>query len=368
LLWGAFSAGCGAAAGSPESAVATLDVATAPLQRCEFVEPHMGTLFQLVIFAPDPVLARPAAQAAFARIAELNRIFSDFDDRSEAMRLCRQPAGRPVLVSVELHDVLQRSQHLAELSAGAFDATLGPLIRQWRDARSTQRLPSPEAIAAARQVSGFTLLHLDPSDRTVTLRENGMRLDFGGIAKGYAADEALAVLRRFGFASAMVAASGDLALGEPPPGDKGWRIALSPFGESPSQSAVVVAANVGLSTSADAEQFIALDGLRYSHILDPRTGLGLTSPMGVTVVAPNATLSDSLATACSILTIEEGRRLLHRIGEPVRVFMQPRGNNPPDQFRSYGTGPVGLQSANFDHPNHSQIQPAAQVTPATASP
>jgi thiamine biosynthesis lipoprotein len=310
--------------------------------RWEFVEPHMGTLFQIVVFAPTVGPAKAAARAAFDRIAQLNGIMSDYDPRSELMRLCAQPSGKPVRVSEDLLRILQRSQQLAEETGGAFDVTLGPVIRLWREARRTRQLPSPAARTAALASVGFKKLRIDAARSAVTLLAPGMQLDLGGIAKGYAADAALAVIARHGFPSAMVAASGDLALGNPPPGESGWRVELPADPSTPGQPCVVLAANAGISTSGDAEQFLELGGVRYSHIVDPATGVGLTRSVTVTVVAREATASDGLATACSVLPPERLQRLAEKSAEPIRVIVQTRDARGLAQRHFLGANPPGV--------------------------
>ena len=169
-----------------------------------------------------------------------------------------------------------------------------------------------------------------------------MQLDLGGIAKGYAADAALTVLARHGLRRAMVEASGDIALGEPPPESDGWKVQLAPFGSDPAGSILVTAANAGISTSGDAEQFLELGGVRYSHMVDPATGLGLTRPVAVTVVARHATLSDGLATACSVLSPAAVKPMIEKLNEPVRILVQTRNRNGAVQRRSFGTNPPGV--------------------------
>lgn len=318
--------------------------APAPRQRLEFVAPHMGTLFKIVLYAADETEARPAAAAAFARVAELNRILSDYDPSSEVSRLARAPTGTAIPVSAELFDVLQQSQRLAERSGGAFDATAGPVVRLWRAARQTGQLPSPAERDAARQAVGYQKLRLDLADRSVALLGPGMQLDFGGIAKGFAADEALAVLRRRGFAQAMVAASGDLALGEAPPDQPGWKIELAPFGQRSAEPVVLVATNVGISTSGDSEQFVEIAGVRYSHIVDPATALGLTTPAAVTIIARTATQADSLATAASVLATHGREKLAECLGDSARALVFRRDESGRIQRETYGTSPPGLRT------------------------
>lgn len=278
--------------------------------RFEFSQPHMGTTVRVVLYSRDEPAARGAADAAFARIAELDRTLSDYRADSELSRATRGPVDQPIPIGRDLLAVLQAAQDLAVRSDGAFDITVGPLSRLWRRARRQVELPAAEELAAARAVTGYRLLSVDSRARTVTIAKTGMALDPGGIAKGYAADAALAILRRSGHGSALVAVGGDIAAGVAPPGAQGWDVAitgLEPGGLAPSSPLTV--AGTGVSTSGDAEQWVEIDGRRYSHIVDPRTGIGLTGRRTVTVVARDAMTSDMLATALSVMEVEAGLAL-----------------------------------------------------------
>ena len=286
---------------------------TPTLSRFEFTEPHMGTTFRVVVYAPGEPAAADASRRAFTRIAALDAILTDYSPSSELSRLTREPIGRAVPVSLDLYTIIERAQALAAASDDAFDITVGPLTRLWRRARRQVELPSPEDLDAARKVTGYTLLSLDPGGRTVTVAREGMQLDAGGIAKGYAADAALAVIRQSGLDSALVAAGGDLALGDPPPGRQGWQIDLAGLDEThPAPGSPRLLSRCGISTSGDAEQWVEIGGVRYSHILDPRTGVGLTGHTSATVVAADATTSDMLATVVEVLGPERGVALVDR--------------------------------------------------------
>ena len=283
------------------------------LNRFEFAEPHMGTTFRVVLYAAPPEAADAAAGRAFARIADLDARLSDYRADSELSRLTATAVGHPLPVSPDLLRVLARAQELARATDGAFDITVGPLTRLWRRARRQLALPAAEDLSAARAVTGYRLLHVDVAAGTAMVDRAGMRLDPGGIAKGYAADAALRVLAANGLPRALVAAGGDLAVGERPPDGSSWDVVLAglePERAAPDSPLGLVRA--GVSTSGDAEQWVEIDGVRYSHILDPRTGLGLTGHTSVTVVAPDATTSDMLATAVSVLGPDDGRRLIDR--------------------------------------------------------
>jgi thiamine biosynthesis lipoprotein len=192
--------------------------------------------------------------------------------------------------------------------------TVGPLTTLWRAARKSGRLPSDEELAAARKSVGYQFLTLKQCTQTAQVMRGGMRIDLGGIAKGYAADEALRVLEQQGLSRALVAAGGDIVVGAPPPGRAGWQIAISPLrndkGDALSPARTVIVSHAGVSTSGEAEQHVDIGGVRYSHIIDPRTGQALTTTSSVTVVAPNGTTADALATAVSVLGAKEGIALL----------------------------------------------------------
>jgi FAD:protein FMN transferase len=299
-----------------------------PLTRFDFSEPHMGTTFAIVLYASDAAQASRAARAAFARIAELDRRLTDYRDDSEAMRAAREAVGRPVPVSDDLYRVLSRAHAMSLRTGGGFDVTVGALTHLWRRARRQSELPDPGEQEAARAASGYALVRLDPGARTVTITRAGVRFDFGGIAKGDAADRALGTMREAGVPRALVSAGGDVAAGAPPPGTAGWRVRIAPFGGRPPPTPAVTVSNAGVSTSGDAEQWIERDGVRYSHILDPRTGRPLTGRRQATVVAPDATTSDMLATALCVLSPADGVRLVDGMDRTATMRGTTDGHGP----------------------------------------
>lgn len=294
----------------------------APLQRFEFKHPAMGTLFTITLYAPDKSQGAATADAAFKRIDALEDIMSDYEADSELMRLCDQPYGKPVPVSPELFDVLQRAQKISELSDGAFDVTVGPDVRLWRFARKRKVLPSAQQLAEAGRSVGYRKLRLDARSRTVTLLVPDMRLDLGGIAKGYAADEALKLLKGRGVDRALVAASGDIAIGNSPPGQRGWKIGIASIDAHHNEITTMLSLhNAGISTSGDTEQFIEIGGVRYSHILNPATGLGLTNRIQASIIAPNATATDALATTVCVLGVERGLTLVDSLPRTAALIL-----------------------------------------------
>jgi thiamine biosynthesis lipoprotein len=298
------------------------------LKRFEFQETHMGSAFRLLIYCNDSELASGAARSAFARIAFLDATLSDYKPDSELMRLSDRAGGAPVPVSPELFEVLARSRGLSERTDGAFDATINPVVKLWRRARRNRELPSRSQLDEALGRVGWQGLELDAEARTVRLARPGMRLDVGGIAKGYASDAALASLREAGITRALVAGAGDIVVGDPPPGRSGWRVGIASIDAEGGARRMLSLRNQAVSTSGDAERFVEIDGVRYSHIVDPRTGLGLTGRSSVTVVAPDGTTSDSLATAISVLGPRRGLELAAGTeGVEALIVAVDRGQN-----------------------------------------
>src|SRR5262249_21731183 len=255
-----------------------------------FTEPHMGTLFKIVLYAPDEATAKKAAKAAFDRVAELNRIMSDYLQTSELMQLCKKAGGGPVPAGKDLFDILEKAQEFGRLTDGALDVTVGPIVRLWRKARRARQLPSAEELAKALKLVGADKMKLDPKHRTVQLLVAGMLLDLGAIAKGYAAEAAVAVLRAHGIRRALVAAGGGISAGDPPPNAKGWKVGIAPLKNPDAEPThYVLVTNAGVSTAGDAEQYAEIGGKRYSHIVDPKTGMGLVGRRSVTVIAPSGT-------------------------------------------------------------------------------
>ena len=281
------------------------------LHRYEFNAPKMGAAFRIALYAPDEQAAQRAARAAYARVDQLNAILSDYDPNSEISRLSQRtldgPMAEPVKVSEELFHVLRASQDVAERTGGAFDVTIGPYARLWRRSRDLRQLPTTRRLDEARASVGHHLIKLDPQRRTVQLLAPRMRLDVAGIAVGYVVDEALEALRGAGVRRALIDAGGDLGMSGPPPGRRGWRVAIQSL-NAPQETTgeYVELANAAISTSGDTYRVVEIRGKRYSHIVDPATGLGLTDRIGVTAIARDGITADWLDTAVAVMGRERG--------------------------------------------------------------
>ncbi len=280
----------------------------------------MGIDARMVVYAPDRARAERACTAAFKRIAELDSIMSDYRPTSELMQLCAKSGGSAVPVSADLFKVLRRAEEISRKSNGAFDVTAGPLIGLWRKARKTGHLPEQAEIDLARRLVGYQMVKLSDADRSVKLAVSGMKLDLGGIAKGYAGDQAQRVLKRHGIQRALVELGGDIVVSGPPPGTKGWTIRVPNAGDDQGPADLLFA-NQAISSSGDTEQFVVIGGVQYSHVVDPRTGKALTQRVQSTVIAKDGLTTDPLSTVLTVLD-EAGRTRLTRAYPKVRTYLR----------------------------------------------
>ncbi len=274
----------------------------APPSEYVFTEPHMGTRVTLKMWTDSPGRAERAARAGFDVFRRLDAMMSDYRPDSELSRLSDAAGAGPRPVSKELFEVLLASKRIAEQTGGAFDVTIAPVVLLWRKARRDRALPDADALRRARALVGHADLLV--ADGAAELRRSGMRLDLGGIAKGYACDRALAAMAVEGVTRAYADAGGGMSIGDPPPGRPAWRIGM--IGDA---RRVLLLKNCGVATAGDLEQFVTIDGVRYSHIVDPSTGLGLTNRAMATVVAPTGFAADAVDTAVCILGAEKGLAL-----------------------------------------------------------
>jgi thiamine biosynthesis lipoprotein len=295
------------------------------LERFEYQALAMGTRARVVLWAPDEGAARAAAAEAFATIAALEDVCSDWRETSELARLCARAGEGPVAVSPALYEVLELSQEVARASDGAFDVTVGPFSRLWRAARASGEPPADAELDAARALVSWERLELLPEGPAVRLALPGMQLDLGAVAKGYACDRALDVLRERGLARSLVEIGGDLAVGAAPPGRAGWTVAAGCGADG--EERVLTLVDAAIATSGDDEQHLDAGGRRWSHVLDPRTGLGLVASPCVSVVARDAATADALASAVSVLGPRACRRLVAAVPN-ARVLLGEPGLVP----------------------------------------
>jgi FAD:protein FMN transferase len=301
--------------------------------RHEFAQVHMGVRVRLVLHAASEAQARVAAAAAFERVAALDRMMSDYRDDSELRALGRRDGGWTA-VSPDLFDVLARAVEMAEATGGAFDPTAGPLVLLWREARRAGRLPSPAALDEARGRVGWRHVELDATRGAVRFTRPGMQLDLGGVAKGYILQSAVETLASQGVPRALVEAGGDIVVGDAPPGRDGWRIDV-PGADAAFAARAGRLANAAIATSGPAGQHIEIDGVRYSHTIDPRTGMALTSDVTAHVIAADGATADALATALTVLGAGAVVTLLERFPGAAAIVTGPAVDSRPKRHKSF---------------------------------
>ncbi len=249
-----------------------------------------------------------------SRASRSSRTRSATGATEASSRACARAGEGPVAVGADLFDVLSLALEVSEKSGGAFDPTVGPLVRLWREARRTKTLPDPAAIERARVLVGWKSVVLDRARCTVQLTRAGSRLDLGAIGKGYACRRAIEVLKARGVERALVQMGGDLVCSAPPPGRAGWsidtRTGETRTGPNEAADERIEAHDEAVSTSGDDEQFVVIDGRRYSHVIDPRTGIALTTHVRVIVRAQDGALADALSTAAGVLGPDAGLALV----------------------------------------------------------
>ncbi len=284
------------------------DTNKARLKEFSYSQLQMAMQLRITVWCDSQDHAEEACKLAFDRAAELVKVFSDYDPKSESRRLTRSKIGQPIKVSDHLFHALAFSKVLNEKTNGAFDPTASVLIRLWRTARKDGALPESNAIEKAIEHVGLDKFQIDLNKKTVTLLASAMDLDFGGIAKGYIGDQVIKVLQENGIEIGCYEAGGDIVLGSSPPGKKGWAIEVGHNDDGSVKTLEL--ANCGVSTSGDTQQFVEIDGRRYSHVIDPRTGIGITTGQAAYVVAPSGMESDALATVGCVLNEADFQKLL----------------------------------------------------------
>lgn len=284
-----------------------------PPSRFTFHRGLMGTQFNVILYATDSLQAKEAYHAVSVRMDTLNQIMSDYLDGSEINRLsATSGTNQWVPVSTELFDVLQKAIYIASTSTGLFDPTIGPLSQLWRRAVRRNHFPSHSERRQARKSVGYQYIELDSLTQSVRLLRPGMRLDVGGIGQGFAIDEAQKVLIQQGISAALIDLGGDILVLGPPPNQSGWCIDVGSGKAADADTLTLCLKNAAITTSGDTYRFLEYRGRRYSHIMDPRSGLGLRHFVRATVLAPEGYRADALTKVFSVAGIKKSRRLLKR--------------------------------------------------------
>ena len=279
------------------------------------------------MYCEDSVKAKMLAAKCFSLVDSLVDIYTDYKPDSELNQLCNS-AGSNISFncSPALFDILKLSKEAFEKSKGTFDITLGPLTHLWRLYRKEKAFPDSVSVNEKLQLTGFRKLKLDTINQSAFLVQKGMQLDLGGIAQGYIAQKAIDLLKKNKIENALVDASGDIVCIGKPPGKTGWAIAVSvPENEDELFSRQLFVSNSAVTTSGDIHRFIEHNGKRYSHLINPSTGYGITSTQNVTVIANDGTTADWLTKACSILPKKEAMKLARQMNAGLLIVETKKG-------------------------------------------
>ena len=294
----------------------------------------MGTFARVVAVAKDAATGAKCVEAGLAEIRKVDELMSDYNEESEISRVNKEAAHKAVQVSESTYKVLQKSVEFSKLTDGAFDITVGPLVDMFHKTKEDRAAPTPDQIAQAKAKVGYEKLILDSENRTVRFSVDGMRLDLGGIAKGYGVDKAIEAARRCGAVGVMVEIGGDVrCFGAPPEGRDNWRIGLQDPNsavEGMSAGGLVLTLkvkNAAVATSGDYQQFVLIEGKRYSHIMNRKTGTSVEGLSSVTIITDNATDADALATSVSVMGPVKGIALIEKFSNAEAIILTSQPNS-----------------------------------------
>jgi len=293
----------------------TLLVFSTPLLQAQtrkfsYSEMKMGSAFNLIIVSADSNKANHLARKSYELVDSLNHIFSNYDSSSELSKINASAGLLPYKMSTAMLDLVQKSQYAYIQSKGAYDISIGPLSSLWRNARKAKLFPEASTVLATKKLVGLNQVKINKRLGTIFLPNANMQLDFGGIAKGYIAQWVINFLKANGIQQALVDAGGDIVMSGPPLNQQGWLIGVNlPETTDDLLNKKLQLSNCSVATSGDVYQFIEYKGVKYSHIINPLTGYGVTNLRNVTIVAKTGATADWLATACSILPIKEAKQL-----------------------------------------------------------
>lgn len=284
------------------------------LKTMQKTERIMGTQVTVTVVAQDRAAGNAAIDAALAEVKRLDAMMSLYQESSEIRRVNSAAGKHPVIVSPEMIEVVEAAAQISELAGGAFDITIGPLVLLWQNRLRENRTPAATELAAAAQRVGYKNSVINKQASTLFLKKPGMMLDFGGVAKGYAADKAAAVLRKHGIENGIVAVAGDIRVMGRRPDNSPWRITVQHPRELSKSLAVLALSDRFISTSGDYERFQIVQNKRFQHIVDPRTGRPSQGIISATLIGANGAHTDALTTAIFVLGMEKGLRLVNKLG------------------------------------------------------
>lgn len=274
----------------------------------------MGCGFEIKVVADNEMLADSAIRVGIHEITRIENLISGWGDDSQTSEINRQAGKKAVKVDKELYDLIYRSKKLSELTDGAFDISFASMDKIWVFDRAEHDMPDSSTVAKARANIDWQKIELNPKEGTVFLKEEGMKIGFGAIGKGYAANRAKLLMEQMeGVYGGIINASGDLMMWGESVKTEGWSVQISDPRDKFKVLGWLKLNNASIVTSGDYVKYFRNNGVRYSHIIDPKTGYPVTETQSVTIISPDAELSDALATAVSVLGVEQGLALINML-------------------------------------------------------
>jgi thiamine biosynthesis lipoprotein len=286
----------------------------------------MGTRFEITVVAQDSAEANGYIDIAIDEMSRIEQLISSWDPNSETSEINRNAGISPVVVSPELFGLIERAIGISKLTDGAFDISYASMDRVWIFDGSMSQMPSEEVIIQSVSKVGYQNIVLDKSKSSVFLKLEGMKIGFGGIGKGYAADMAKELLVSKGVVAGIINASGDMNTWGKQPNGKEWKVAITNPMDKNKVFALLPITNGAVVTSGDYEKYVNFDGKRYAHIINPRTGYPATGIISVTVFAPKAELADALATSVFVMGIEAGLDRINQLPKIECIIIDDDGN------------------------------------------
>ncbi|MFD2872908.1 FAD:protein FMN transferase [Mucilaginibacter ximonensis] len=274
----------------------------------------MGNRFEISVVCDDTYRANQCIDSAIAEISRIEKLLTTFSDDSQTNQINANAGIAPVKVDEEVYQLIARSLKISELTQGAFDITYGSIDKRlWNFDQQMQALPDPATAKKAVRLINYKNVLLNEEETTVFLREKGMRIGFGGIGKGYAAERARIVLQNAGITSGIVNAAGDLVTWGTQPDGKPWTIAIADPDQCNTPFSTMDISNMAIATSGNYAKFAIIDGKKYSHTIDPKTGLPVSGIKSVSIICPNAEFADAMATPVTVMGVRVGLNLINQL-------------------------------------------------------
>lgn len=282
----------------------------------------MGNRFTISVVSEDGAWAESQIEAAIVEISRIEKLLTTFSDDSQTNQINQNAGIKPVKVDKEVFDLIQRSLRISSLTDGAFDITYGSIDKRfWNFDKEMTSLPDAEAAKESVRLINYNNVMLDTENQTVFLKEKGMRIGFGGIGKGYAAESAKRLLIKNGVKSGIVNAAGDLTTWGNQPSGKPWTISIAdPENKHEAFSSLSIS-GLAVATSGSYEKYVIIDGKKYSHTIDPKTGFPVSGIKSVTIICPNAELADAMATPITVLGVDAGLSLINQMQQIACIII-----------------------------------------------